>query len=391
MSCATVKMNNSLEITLKPNPRTMKKRTKGLRGWSDSEDESSVAQPSPPPESPASPLPSPPASPPMDDEDKLVAAMLLRTARSKVEQAEESGLSGYLDDSKLGKTVNKRLLKGEVSQARSFNRRAGVVPLPADCAERAETDVSREVRALEREYLRSAHQMREQAAAAESSDAVGGLGRKRQRVGGQGAAVDMAAVEEEEARIAAEDDELANPLMRGPAGQRKLSKKPSLLRLGSHGSNSSGGADRDVLLPGEVRLPGPPDLHKEAGDDLWPSKGMRVRVVDEKGEFKVGHLKKGVVRKRHTQIGAVDVELDDAKSEGKVGGGRLLRAVPQKLLETVVTKTCKRIEVVRGTHKGVIAELLSRDSRQNSATVRIGRGLSIEELRLPLDNICEFV
>ena len=60
--------------------------------------------------------------------------MLLRSARNKVEEAEGEGkgLAAYLEEEVfLDKSVNKRLLKGEVNQARSFNRRAGVEPLPA--------------------------------------------------------------------------------------------------------------------------------------------------------------------------------------------------------------------------------------------------------------------
>ncbi|CAE8603462.1 unnamed protein product, partial [Polarella glacialis] len=165
--------------------------------------------------------------------------------------------------------------------------------------------------------------------------------RKRQRVGANGASLDLAAVEEAEARLADEDAEMANPLLRPPPvllSKASVAKK-GLVRLAS---NSGGQNIPGPPLPGE-------QVAKREHCQLWPSKGMRVRVVDENGEFKKSNLKKGIVRQRHANRGAVDVELDDPKGNGSAGGGRLLRLVPQTLLETVVSKSCKRIEVVRGT------------------------------------------
>ncbi|CAE7664030.1 Cyt-b5, partial [Symbiodinium pilosum] len=116
---------------------------------------------------------------------------------------------------------------------------------------------------------------------------------------------------------------------------------------------------------------------------LWPSKGMRVRVVNETGELKMHHLKTGVVRRRHAARGAVDVALDDSD--------RMLKMVPQSQLQTFVSETCSRIEVVRGDHRGVIAELVSQNTRRKLATIRLGRGQAQKELEIPLTDVCEFI
>merc|ERR1712232_99292 len=118
---------------------------------------------------------------------------------------------------------------------------------------------------------------------------------------------------------------------------------------------------------------------------MGASKRLRVRIVDEDGEFKASHLQKGVIRKVDS-AGKVDVEL-----EGDAEKKKLLRDVPQKLLETVVSKTCKQVEIVRGSAKGMLAQLLQRDSKRNIAVVRLGRSNDCDELKLPLDDVCEYV
>eukprot|EP00438_Fugacium_kawagutii_P024838 Skav205740 [mRNA] locus=scaffold1496:273949:279816:+ [translate_table: standard] len=169
--------------------------------------------------------------------DRKVAAMLLRSARTKVEEAEEKGLTAALpcflcgqgllspayleEEAYLDKTVNKRLLNGEVSQARSFNRRAGVEPLPAVVPETAPLTLKeREAKALELEYVRSSHRMRGSGLAAEKVAAQ--PLRKKQRVGTQGEVLDLAALEKEARRQADEDAAMVNPILQPPP---KLTKR----------------------------------------------------------------------------------------------------------------------------------------------------------------------
>ncbi|CAK9108674.1 unnamed protein product [Durusdinium trenchii] len=152
---------------------------------------------------------------PEEMQDRKVAAMLLRSARTKVEEAEEKGLTAYLEEeAHLDMRVNKRLLAGEVSQARSFNKRAGVEPLPAVVQETAPLTLQeREAKALELEYVRSSHRLR---GTNGSTANIAAPLRKKQRVGTQGELLDLAALEREARRQADEDVALVNPVLRPP-------------------------------------------------------------------------------------------------------------------------------------------------------------------------------
>lgn len=313
----------------------------------------------------------PSSTPPEESEDRKVAALLLRDAKTKVEQAEENGVSGYFVDERLDRRVNQRLFKGEVTQASSFNKRSGIEALPAPAPSMSESRNLREAKALEREWVRTAFKLREKPGADDDEDEpTQTQQKKRQRLGANGVILDLAALEEAEAKLADEDAELANPLLRPPSA----SSKPKRLL------SKSGSMDNEIDQKVVQEPPQP---------EFWASKGMRVRIVAESGRFATTHLQKGIVRRRHDDDLAVDIELDSTNSG--VGGGRLVRMVPAKLLETVVSKTCKQIEVVRGPHQGSIGELVSRDSRQNIAVIRLGRGQSIKQFELALDDICEFV
>lgn len=292
----------------------------------------------------------------------MVAAMLLRDARTKGELAAEEGIGAFLTDgTRQAPRVEKGVLRGEISQLRSHNRRCGVEPLPMQTRPSAGDRAKGEANLLELEFLRSAHQLRSGATdpAASTAEPV----RKRQRVGANGATVDIQAAQEEEARQADEDAELANPLLRPPPGAAK--------------SSSSRTAKMAQAPPSE--LGGAPG--RSYGATCWPSKGLRVRIVDEHGKFSAKHLKKGVVCRRESMKKLVDVELD--------GGGGVVRGVPQDNLETVVSKTCTRVEVIRGAHQGLTTTLLSRDPRTNKAVIRIP-GVEGDRLELPLDDVCEF-
>eukprot|EP00929_Paragymnodinium_shiwhaense_P105977 TRINITY_DN71035_c0_g1_i1.p1 TRINITY_DN71035_c0_g1~~TRINITY_DN71035_c0_g1_i1.p1 ORF type:complete len:382 (+),score=99.77 TRINITY_DN71035_c0_g1_i1:171-1316(+) len=374
------------------------------------------------------------------EEDRRIAAMLLRNAREQVENAKEEGNSAYFADPRRGPgRVNERLLKGEVNQMKSFNKRAGVdcAKLPAMPDSAHATPLERERMALDREFVRRAHEIREGGSAKEEvsrggggsenkavtdtdrdrqeiyknfgsnrrapdfgwgeraagpcydfakglctrdncrfshdpGDAAAGPGlgrseppdptqRKRQRVGAGGKALDLAAAEEEAARQADEELEFVNPLMRGPA----VKKTPA---------GASGKAEKPAA---------PPKAPAKEAADCWASKKLRVRIVDESGKFKDNNLKKGVIRRVDSAAASVDVELE--------GDGGLLREVPQALLETVVSKNCKKVEIVRGSARGMLAELLQRDPKRNVAVVRLGRGNDCDELKLPLDDVCEYV
>lgn len=385
-----------------------------------------------------------------EDEDRRIAALILRRSLQQAEHAKEEGSSAYLLD---GETqtgpgrVNERLLKGEVNQMRSFNKRAGVdtAKLPALPAQAHMSPLQRETTALDRMYVQRAHELREYVTKASATGQVaggshnvdvvessgdrerrdvfsnfgdrrgkdqsfgwgeklgpcfdfakgncsrdncrfshdprdrieslnaGGKGnreppepqKKRQRVGANGVALDIVAAEEAASRQAEEDLELANPLMRGPAVSK--SSMPAI-GVDAKSSEKVGCTEADVKTTAES----------------WASKKLRVRVVDENGEFRRNHLKKGVIRHVDSRLCCVDVELDG--SEGKV-----LRAVPQRLLETVVSKSCTKVEIVRGPRRGMLGELLCRDPKRNVAVVRLGRANEGQQIELLLDDVCEYL
>eukprot|EP00427_Karlodinium_veneficum_P064265 CAMPEP_0169335890 /NCGR_PEP_ID=MMETSP1017-20121227/16580_1 /TAXON_ID=342587 /ORGANISM="Karlodinium micrum, Strain CCMP2283" /LENGTH=345 /DNA_ID=CAMNT_0009431301 /DNA_START=14 /DNA_END=1048 /DNA_ORIENTATION=- len=332
------------------------------------------------------------------DDDRRIAAMLLRDARSQGELAEEHGSSAYLSDGKRAPRVNERLLKGEISQARSHNKRCGVdmAALPKLSADEVfESEAHRQASALEQEFIRRAHSIREGAPPQNSyasaipgghDDPCGAL-KKRQRVKAPGGRhMDVAMAEMQEAEQADEDIELSNPLLRPPSsstssassGACKLKQqKPPMPQTEAA---AWGQAVRNV--------DGLVDCTDADEPASWVSKKLRVRIVDESGQFKKHHLKKGVVNRVDSLRQTIDIKLDDLEGDGRRNA--ILRDVAQSCLETVVSKGCARVEIVRGSHRGLTAELLERNTRLGIAVVRLSRGFGEAQLQLPLDSVCEF-
>lgn len=303
-------------------------------------------------------------------EDRIVAGLILRDAKSQAELADEEGVGAYLGEFKPSMRVNERLLQGEVSQVRSFNRRAGVEPLPA-LPTRPEAKQDGKANALEKEFLKEAHQRRHGAAPAKGEKEKVFLDvapvKKRQRLGAAGTVLDVVAAAEAEAKLAEEEEEFAHPLLKNPTAKPKAKGKAGI------------GAITFGFSIG--RKPTEPE-------PLWPSKGLRVCVVAETGRFGEFHLKVGVVRKRNEELGAVDVELDTGTGPG---GGKMLAAVPQRVLKTVVSSSCTRVEVVRGPHQGAIAEMVRMDGSRQVAIIRLSKAREGGELEVPVDDVCEFV
>eukprot|EP00933_Yihiella_yeosuensis_P004281 TRINITY_DN10864_c0_g4_i5.p1 TRINITY_DN10864_c0_g4~~TRINITY_DN10864_c0_g4_i5.p1 ORF type:complete len:263 (+),score=54.79 TRINITY_DN10864_c0_g4_i5:51-791(+) len=109
----------------------------------------------------------------------------------------------------------------------------------------------------------------------------------------------------------------------------------------------------------------------------WPVKGLRVRLVDSGGTYKNYHLLKGVVKSVNVKTGDCEVELVN---------GKILLAISENCLETVVSKDCVRVEIVRGPYYGSSAQLVKRDKARNLAVVRPNNGKDIE---VAMDDICE--
>lgn len=275
-------------------------------------------------------------------EDRLVAAMLLRDARARAEQAGEEGIYAFLrKDTGVAPKVNERLLRGEISQVQSHNQRCGIEPLPPQQASasgfRFGSSVKNRLRAtaaeLEAEFFRAAHQMRE------------------------GVSADS---------------------------QEPLSKKP---RGGNDKcfTKGAGTSSREIWLPpnGSARSGDSTKAARYEADIFWPVRGMRVRIVDEDGNgFQKYHLKKAVVDRRYSAKRLVDLRLDDANE--------IVESVPVECLETVVSKTCSKVEVVRGRYMGLNAQLVEKTRRLNQAVVKLVDEGEVVKVTLPLDDICEF-
>lgn len=306
-----------------------------------------------------------------DVEDRRIAAMLLCDARVRAERASEVGHAAYFEACRPAPRVDEGLLRGEISQARSHNKRCGVDAGTLPTPERTfASKADRRASQLDVEFLRQAHALRAQCA---SSRGLASNPRKRLRSRAGAGDEELVAAAEEEAKQAEEEVALADPLLRPPPSAsgskcaRATSRQPAVLEAGS-----AGGCTKASWRGADLG----------AHSDLWPSRKLRVRVVDAHGQYKGSHLQKGVVRRVDSTNLTVDLELDQ--------GGGFLQGIPQECLETVVSKTCTCVEIVRGPHRGVLAELVHRDPRRNIAVVRLGRAFEDTELRLPMDDICEF-
>jgi len=308
-----------------------------------------------------------------DDVDRRVAALLLREARNRAELAEEEGSTALVAELRRAPRVDGRVLSAEAAQVRSHNRRCGVdaAALPPAEPGTVASEAGRLAGSLDREFFKRERELR----GPTTGSKVGVQQKRRQRVGaGPAALLDVAAAGEAEARLADEDVLLADPLLRPPEGanakKRRCSNRNSSVTSANVGQN-------EALV----------------SDNFWPSRKLRVRVVDEVGAFRKAHLRKGIVCRVNNVSETVDVELEAAgigNATTDHGSEQVLRGVPLKCLETVVSKLCRRVEIVRGPHRNLVAELLGRDTLKNEAIVRLSRGQGETELRLRLDDVCEF-
>merc|ERR1712190_565593 len=83
---------------------------------------------------------------------------------------------------------------------------------------------------------------------------------------------------------------------------------------------------------------------------------------------------------------AVVLEVDEAarscRIKARIGGSsKVFQGVQIENLETRVSRTCTSVRVVRGTHRGAVADLLHRDTQRSMAKIRL-KGIEIE---MPLD------
>jgi len=117
--------------------------------------------------------------------------------------------------------------------------------------------------------------------------------------------------------------------------------------------------------------------------DLWPSRGLVVRIIGQAAELK-----------NFFGAEAVVLEVVEAsktcrlKSRGKDGGkSQVLQGVSISDIETRVSRDCKEVRIVRGSKKGLSAKLLLRDTKNSAAEVEIDGA----KQTLPLDDVCQFM
>lgn len=313
------------------------------------------------------------------DADRLVAALLLRDARSQADVAQEEGVSAYLGGSRQAPHIDARVLQGEVAQARSHNRVLhGVHPLPRLAA----APGGRDAAALDLEFVRRAHELREAAArGAGQADARPPSAEERPGAGGfllgRGA----------EERPGAGGPLLGRGVERRPNAREAPPCASKRQRTSGGGAGGASGLAASSSIASEGRATrrqaaAPAAAPAPEKSKPWLSRGLRVRVVDLEGDLRACHLGKGVVRRVADGGRAADVELESSRT--------VLQDVAEALLETVVSKDCHQVEIVRGPDSGMIAELIERDPKGNVAVIRLSRGFGKAELRMKLDDVCEF-
>eukprot|EP00928_Gymnodinium_smaydae_P007462 TRINITY_DN12682_c0_g1_i1.p1 TRINITY_DN12682_c0_g1~~TRINITY_DN12682_c0_g1_i1.p1 ORF type:complete len:409 (-),score=108.60 TRINITY_DN12682_c0_g1_i1:318-1544(-) len=124
---------------------------------------------------------------------------------------------------------------------------------------------------------------------------------------------------------------------------------------------------------------------RSASSEVWPSRGLVVRIVGNRGQLREFYGAEAVVLEVDASSGACRVKarpVDDPN-----GKSRVIPGVAMADLETRVSRDCKQVRVVRGKHLGKVARLVARDAKRGVAKVE----LSGAEAELPLDSVCQFV
>ena len=108
---------------------------------------------------------------------------------------------------------------------------------------------------------------------------------------------------------------------------------------------------------------------------------LRVRIVDK--NFKSGKF-------FNSKVIVEDVSSHET-CVVRLDSGAILDGVLNSKVETIIPKTADGVVmIVRGSNRGQLAEILSRDKRSSRATVQVLPDKE-EVLKLDYDDICEFV
>eukprot|EP00931_Biecheleriopsis_adriatica_P100413 TRINITY_DN75738_c0_g1_i1.p1 TRINITY_DN75738_c0_g1~~TRINITY_DN75738_c0_g1_i1.p1 ORF type:complete len:373 (+),score=122.51 TRINITY_DN75738_c0_g1_i1:26-1144(+) len=128
---------------------------------------------------------------------------------------------------------------------------------------------------------------------------------------------------------------------------------------------------------------GAPQEQKKIEEELWPSRGLVVRIINQSSELKDFFGAEAVV-----------LEVDAASRRCKVkarstagGKSQVLPGLKVSDIETRVSRDCQSVRIVRGSKRGLVAKLLQRDTKNGKAQVE----LEGAQQTLPLDDVCQFM
>eukprot|EP00401_Gymnodinium_catenatum_P040810 CAMPEP_0117574710 /NCGR_PEP_ID=MMETSP0784-20121206/61761_1 /TAXON_ID=39447 /ORGANISM="" /LENGTH=412 /DNA_ID=CAMNT_0005373617 /DNA_START=1 /DNA_END=1236 /DNA_ORIENTATION=- len=150
------------------------------------------------------------------------------------------------------------------------------------------------------------------------------------------------------------------------------------------GHVDAGSAARDRLhatASSTSATDGAPAAKRKRVIDVWPSRGLVVRVVGQDGQLRKFFGSEAVVLEVDEGSGSCRIKArpaGDANAKSQV-----LHGVHVAELETRVSRDCEAVRVVRGPHRGAKVKLLRRDAKRAIALIR----LNGSETEMPLDDV----
>jgi len=116
-------------------------------------------------------------------------------------------------------------------------------------------------------------------------------------------------------------------------------------------------------------------------DDLWPSRGLLVRVQSEEKSLRQFRGAQAVVLE-------LDTSTRSCRIKSRIGEkSQTLDGVAVSSLEPLIGPDCTVVRLVRGPNKNVEAKLLHRSERRGVARIRVNGS----ESEVPLSDVCEFI
>jgi len=192
------------------------------------------------------------------------------------------------------------------------------------------------------------------------------LAAAKRKASGEAKAAEKAAVAEAEKRKAGggASSSTATATAAGDGNAAKASE------VNRERSRSRDGADTDA---------------KRRKVDMWPSRGLIVRVTKKDGQLTDFFGVDMVVLKVDESTATVSIKGRPASDpEGK---SQQLQGVNVADIETRVSRDTEKVRIVRGPREGTVAKILKRDAKRCIAV------LSIEgaETEMPLNDVCQFM